>query len=180
MSMQEHKIVVLGAMGAGKTTLVKSVANGSVVDTDVVNTDTTSDKITTTVAMDYGDVDLPNGDRLRLYGTPGQSRFDFIWSMLLEGASGVIVVLDATAPDNPMAVLPYLTLLSSHFRNLPAVIAFSKADQSDLKDLEPIGQLAARHLRPLPLVPFDARSRDEVLMLMDVLMGEVEAHDLIS
>jgi hypothetical protein len=34
--------------------------------------------------------------------------------------------------------------------------------------------------RPLPVVPFDARSEDAVMMLMDVLMGEVEAAALVE
>lgn len=173
--MREHKIVVLGAMGAGKSTMVRAVATGGVVDTDVANTDASSSKQATTVAMDYADVDLPNGDRLRLYGTPGQARFDFIWTMLLEGASGVIVLLDATVDDLVGDVSTYLMPLAAHPVQLPVVIGLSKADLVALPDLDRVGEHAAACLRPVPLVPFDARSSDEVLMLMDVLMGEVEA-----
>lgn len=173
--MREHKIVVLGAMGAGKSTLVRAVASGRVVDTDVANTDAASSKLATTVAMDYADVELPNGDRLRLYGTPGQARFDFIWTMLLEGASGVIVVLDATAPELASDLATYLRPLASHGGQLPVVIGLSKADLVELPDLDAVNEQASACLRPLPLVPFDARNSEEVLMLMDVLMGEVEA-----
>jgi small GTP-binding protein len=176
--MREHKIVVLGAMGAGKSTMVRAVATGAVVDTDVANTDASSSKQATTVAMDYADVELPNGDRLRLYGTPGQARFDFIWTMLLEGASGVIVLLDATVDDLAADVTTYLQPLAAHGRALPVVIGISKADRVPLPDLDRINEHAAACLRPLPLVPFDARSRDEVLMLMDVLMSEVEAIEI--
>ncbi|RYE99381.1 MAG: hypothetical protein EOO78_14385 [Oxalobacteraceae bacterium] len=95
--MREHKIVVLGSMGAGKSTLVRTLAQGRIVDTDVANTDSASDKLATTVAMDYADLDLPNGDRLRLYGTPGQQRFDFIWPILLQGASGWRVACEAAS-----------------------------------------------------------------------------------
>ena len=64
--MREHKIVVLGGMGSGKSTLVRAIAAGAVVDTDVPNSDRDgADKASTTVAMDYADIDLPNGDRLR-------------------------------------------------------------------------------------------------------------------
>lgn len=173
--MREHKIVVLGAMGAGKSTMVRAVATGKVVDTDVANTDASSAKLATTVAMDYADVDLPNGDRLRLYGTPGQERFDFIWTMLLEGASGVIILLDATAVDLAADIATYLQPLARHGNHLPVVVGLSKADIADLPDLDGVNAHAAACLRPLPLVPFDARNADEVLMLMDVLMGEVEA-----
>lgn len=178
--MREHKIVVLGAMGAGKSTLVRAVATGDVVNTDVANTDTSSSKTATTVAMDYADVDLPNGDRLRLYGTPGQDRFDFIWTMLLEGASGVIVMLDASSPSIEQDVGVYLSALARTHAAVPVVIGLSKADLADMGNLDAVAAIAAETLRPLPLVPFDARNRDEVLMLMDVLMGEVEAMALTS
>ena len=178
--MREHKIVVLGAMGAGKSTLVRAVASGEVIHTDVANTDGTSSKAATTVAMDYADVDLPNGDRLRLYGTPGQDRFDFIWTLLLEGASGVIVMLDATSGQLARDVGLYLEPLARQGGSLPVVIGLSKADLAGVDDLDQVGQVAAQALRPLPVVPFDARNRDEVLMLMDVLMGEVEAIALTS
>jgi len=173
--MREHKIVVMGAMGAGKSTMVRAIASGKVVDTDVANTDTRSSKLATTVAMDYADVDLPNGDRLRLYGTPGQERFDFIWTMLLEGASGVIILLDATAPDLAADIATYLRPLAAHDAQLPVVVGLSKADIAALPDLDGVNAHAAACLRPLPLVPFDARNADEVFMLMDVLMSEVEA-----
>ena len=68
--MREHKVVVLGGMGSGKSTLVRSIAAGAVIDTDVANSDRVgADKASTTVALDYADIDLPNGERLRLYGT---------------------------------------------------------------------------------------------------------------
>ncbi|HBS61639.1 MAG TPA: GTPase, partial [Stenotrophomonas sp.] len=113
--MREHKIVVLGAMGSGKSTLVRAIAAGAVVDTDVRNSDRVgADKASTTVAMDYADIDLPNGDRLRLYGTPGQQRFDFLWPILLQGASGVVLLLDATDPAAATALGAYLDVLQQH------------------------------------------------------------------
>jgi signal recognition particle receptor subunit beta len=36
--------------------------------------------------VDHGDVVLDNGDRLRLYGTPGQRRFEPTWRALADGA----------------------------------------------------------------------------------------------
>lgn len=179
--MIEHKIVVLGAMGAGKSTLVRAVAGGTVIDTDVINTDTRSSKLATTVAMDYGDVNLPNGDRLRLYGTPGQERFSFIWRVLLQGARGVVILADASSPDVVNELDCYLRVLQEHAHNVPAVVGVSKFDLTPDVDLDGC-QLRVQALagRPLPVVPFDARSEDAVMMLMDVLMGEVEAAALVE
>lgn len=178
-SRQEHKIVILGSMGAGKSTLVRTVASGNVIDTDVENTDAASDKLATTVAMDYADVDLPNGDRMRLYGTPGQARFDFIWPILLEGARGVVVLIDAASRGASDELDLYLGSLARHAPDVPTVVGLSKVDL--LPDVETgsfAAVMAARDAR-LPLVPIDARERGQILMLMDILMTEIETRELM-
>jgi uncharacterized protein len=178
--VREHKIVVLGAMGAGKSTLVRALAGDRVVDTDVANTDGASDKLSTTVAMDYADIDLPNGDRLRLYGTPGQARFDFIWPVLLQGASGVLVLADATAPDLGVELDRYLLALREHAPDVAAAIGVSKLDLAPHADLDALATRAAEVLHALPVVPFDPRADVTVMMLMDVLMSEIEALELVG
>lgn len=180
MSPREHKIVVLGAMGAGKSTLVRALAGERVVDTDVANTDASSDKRSTTVAMDYADIDLPNGDRLRLYGTPGQARFDFIWPVLLQGASGVLVLADASAPTVADELDRYLLALRDHAPDVPAAIGLSKLDLAPEADIDAIATRAADLLRALPVVPFDPRADTTVMLLMDVLMSEIETMELVA
>ncbi len=178
--MREYKIIVLGSMGAGKTTLVRTVANGVVIDTDVANTDTGSSKATTTVAMDYGDVDLPNGDRLRLYGSPGQGRFDFVWPVLLEGATGVVVLIDASSSEESGRFEDYLDVLEKHAAGVPCVMGLVKLDLCpQVSPDDYYGRLEARGRR-LPLVPLDPRDENQVLMMMDVLMSEIESAELVG
>lgn len=178
--MREHKIVVLGGMGSGKSTLVRAVAASAVVDTDVPNSDRQgADKVSTTVAMDYADIDLPNGDRLRLYGTPGQQRFDFIWPILLQGARGVVLLLDATRAAAVHELQAYLAVLHRHAADVPAVIGVSRLDLAPTFDLESCAATAGWGQRLLPVVPVDARDRAQGLLLMDVLMSEMETRDLV-
>lgn len=177
--MHEYKIVVMGSMGAGKSTLVRAIAGGAVVDTDVLNTDGSSSKVSTTVAMDYADVDLPNGDRLRLYGTPGQRRFEFIWSILLEGAAGVLVLVDATCANVGEELACYLETLEAKAPRVPAVIGVTKSDIATPEQVEQCAQQLSLHPRPLPMVPFDARCEQDGMMLMDVLMSEIETSALV-
>ncbi len=40
--------------------------------------------------------------RIRLFGTPGQSRFDFLWKILAKNALGMIILTDNSRPD-PLA-----------------------------------------------------------------------------
>ena len=69
--MTEHKILFTGTMGAGKTTAIAAVSEIPPMRTDVRNTDDSVSKATTTVGLDYGELTLDNGEKLRLYGTPG-------------------------------------------------------------------------------------------------------------
>lgn len=172
----EHKIVILGSMGAGKSTLVRTVADGRIVDTDVANTDTGSAKLATTVAMDYADLALPNGDRMRLFGSPGQERFSFIWPILLEGAAGVVVLLDASDADPAAALERYLGVLASHAAEVPAVVGLTKTDLVDRR----VVSLLSACTQGIPLVPVDAREPAQILMLMDVLMTQIETHELVA
>ena len=48
--------------------------------------------------MDVGVLHLPGNDKLRLYGAPGQDRFDFMWDILLEQAKAAIVLVNHAAP----------------------------------------------------------------------------------
>ena len=82
----EHvfKLLVTGPFAAGKTTLIQSVSQTPVVDTDVVTTgDESAIKSRTTVAMDFGTYVVDGGDvRLLMFGTPGQPRFWFMTDIL--------------------------------------------------------------------------------------------------
>lgn len=178
--MREYKIVVLGSMGAGKSTLVRTVAEGGVVDTDVANTDAASDKLATTVAMDYADLRLPNGERMRLYGSPGQQRFSFVWPVLLGGAAGAIVLIDGASAQALVQFDAYLDTLREHAAGVPVVLAISRLDLDPDADLAPFHARLETRGQRLPVLAVDVRERDQVLMLMDVLMGEIETSELVG
>ncbi|MBK0025896.1 ATP/GTP-binding protein [Stenotrophomonas sp. S48] len=179
--MREHKVVVLGGMGSGKSTLVRSIAAGAVIDTDVANNDRGgADKASTTVALDYADIDLPNGERLRLYGTPGQQRFDFLWPILLQGAGGAVLLLDARRSGVATELDTYLLALQPFAGSLALVVAVTHLDLAPAGALDDWAARAVLDGQPLPLLPLDARDREQGLLLMDVLMSEMEAHALVA
>lgn len=178
--MREHKVVILGPMGSGKTTAIQSIVDGKIVSTDVRNTETNPSKETTTVALDYGDLQLPNGDRLRLFGTPGQQRFDFIWASIARGAVGGIILIEAIIDKPSAQLMGYLQTLKNESLNLPVVIGITKADLVNNRELENFKQQLAELGYKLPMITCDARNKASVMALMDALMCEIEMNELLS
>jgi hypothetical protein len=112
------KIVVFGAFGAGKTTLIKTLDPAS----NHVEAMCTGG--TTTVALDYGRIQV-NGTHIHIFGTPGQERFEFAREIIGRGMDGAILLLDATSPADDFIHLLYDSLSASR---IPFVIFLNKCD----------------------------------------------------
>ncbi len=102
-----YKLIIAGPVGAGKTEAIRSMSDKGIVTTEEIASDDVKNiKKTTTVAMDYGVMKLSTGEQVRLYGTPGQRRFDFMWEILSENALGLVLLLNAEEAD-PVGDLHY-------------------------------------------------------------------------
>jgi uncharacterized protein len=112
------KIVVFGAFGAGKTTLVKTLDPESRhVEADYAGG-------TTTIALDFGRVQV-NGNHIHIFGTPGQERFEFAREIIGKGMDGAILVVDATSPVDDFVHHLYNSLTAAR---IPFVIFLNKCD----------------------------------------------------
>lgn len=162
-------------MGAGKTTAIASVSEVDPIVTDVVNNDSSVDKEMTTVGFDYGQLTLDNGDRIRLFGTPGQERFKFMWQSLAKGALGVIILADNSRPD-PLADLEvYLKGFSAQLQNLPCVVGVGRSETHLQPDLEMYADRLESAGHVFPVLPIDVRVKDDVVLLIDTLLSQIEA-----
>ncbi len=178
--MAEYKIIVSGPIGAGKSTALAAVSDSAPVTTEACNTRRfEADKATTTVALDYGEVALGDGDVLRLYGTPGQDRFDFMREILARGALGLVILLDAQRPDPAADLRHFVVDFKLDEASLPFVIGVTKTDLIDDVDAL-IGSLYAQlgdmH-RMAPCFSCDVRERTQVLALLDALLALIETAD---
>jgi signal recognition particle receptor subunit beta len=98
--MEIMRLVVTGCVGAGKTTFIRSISEIDVVDTDRKATDEVAQlKQNTTVSMDFGRVQFGADMALQIYGTPGQTRFDFMWDILIRRAHAYILLVAANRPS---------------------------------------------------------------------------------
>ncbi|MDN5923877.1 MAG: ATP/GTP-binding protein [Xanthomonadales bacterium] len=174
MDAREYKLVFTGPMGAGKTTAIRTASVIQVVATEVLNNDREQcDKDTTTVAMDYGEVMLSGGSKLRLYGTPGQARFAYMWSILARGAVGVIVLLDGSRADALKDLEQYVTHFVEVVGQDRLVVAVGRIENSNVS-LTDYNRCAQSLGLALPVVTADVRKREDVLMLLEILFSQVE------
>ncbi len=170
----EYKILLTGPVGAGKTTAVNSLSCIEVVNTDVDASDITLNrKPTTTVAMDYG-VYRAEGQRIHLYGSPGQERFDFMWDILTLGTHGVVLLVD-NSRDNPLQDMKhYLKLFDYFVAERKLVIGVTCRDISETPAINDYcNELAAMNL-DIPVYAVDPRNGKDVLGVVHALIEPAE------
>ena len=176
--MNEYKILFTGAMGAGKTTSISAVSETPPVVTDVHNSDLSVAKARTTVGLDFGQFTLDNGDRIRLFGTPGQTRFDFLWKILSKNALGIIILTDNSSRD-PLADLSiYLDGFSEELDTLPCSIGVGRLGTHPHPTLDDYANLLEKHGRIVPIIGVDVRQKDDVVLLIDTMLAQLEIRDL--
>lgn len=176
----EWNIAFMGPVGAGKTTAISSVSDIDCLDTEVAHYEGSPDssKLTTTVALDMGVLELGKGDRLRLQGAPGQQRFDYMWDILLLQAQAVVILVGAgeQAQQELDFYLAQVRRLTCDLgRPLPVVIGVTHVHERDgLRSLQVgTGACPCSQCQP-PLVPVDARERASVVRLLQVVTAMLE------
>lgn len=173
MLNQRYKIVFGGTMGAGKTQAITSLSDTAILTTEAANTDQQAhEKMLTTVGIDYGEVRIDEDTVIGLYGTPGQKRFDFIWSAITKGAIGIVILIDHSA-HNPLEDLRYyLTTFQEYHQNI--VIGITHLDANpELPTMiyrDFLKQAKLNHA----LFFIDARKNSDVLLLVETLIATVE------
>ncbi|MGR9105425.1 MAG: GTP-binding protein [Gammaproteobacteria bacterium] len=173
---QKFKFVFTGCVGAGKTTAITSISEVPPVSTEAKATEDSvvRRKGTTTVAMDYGELTLADGEKVFLYGTPGQRRFDFMCHILTNGALGLIVLVDNTNPD-PLGELEYFLNLNAGFlQKGAAVIGVTHYDVSTQPSIEDYYNCLSERGDPWPVLHVDARKSEDVTLLLHTLLATLE------
>jgi uncharacterized protein len=145
------------------------------IRTDVANTDRAHIKATTTTGLDYGEVTLPSGQVLRLFGTPGQLRFQFMWDVLSQGALGVVVLVDNSRPDPLADVRDYVRAFSTVIDGSRAVVGVGRCDTHPTPSLEDYDDALRDIGVNVPVISTDVRVREHVITLLDILFYQIEA-----
>ncbi|QPK63308.1 ATP/GTP-binding protein [Methylomonas sp. LL1] len=173
--MSQYKIIFTGPVGAGKTTAISSISDSPPVKTDAAASDMTKNrKSTTTVAMDYGVMNLDDGQKVHLYGTPGQERFDFMWDILTSGGIGLILLLDNTRADPFQDMRFFLEAFDKFIQSTAVAIGVTQMDLSGKPTIADYQQqLQAMKLNP-PVFAVDAREHSDVSLLVQALLYSLD------
>ncbi|MBL7261828.1 ATP/GTP-binding protein [Actinoplanes sp. LDG1-01] len=167
-------MIVAGGFGVGKTTTVGAISEISPLTTEAEMTSAAvgiddpgqaTMKTTTTIAMDFGVLTIDQTLKLYIFGTPGQSRFAFMWDDLIKGALGALVVVDTNRIDDCYPAVDYFERAG-----LPFVVGVNTFNGQMSYSLDEVRwALAVRE--DVPVLSFDARFRgsvrDALLVVLD-------------
>jgi uncharacterized protein len=149
---KEIKIVVLGAYNTGKTTTLECIChNKAKIEYEG-----------TTTGLDYGNT-MIYGEKVHLFGSPGQERFRFMSEILSEGLDGAIVVV-----DNNQGITKTDQEIMERLSNsqVPYVVFANKQDLNSA-DLE----LAYE----APVIPTIAQEGDGIMEGLELLLEMVKS-----
>lgn len=165
------KILVSGPYASGKTTFVRTISSGNVLTTEVpVSTLYESGvKQYTTVAFDYCKIHL-NGRDVYVFGTPGQTRLQFMWRVLSVGMHGYIFIVDGSSMLQVMrsrTVYEYMKSLGKY----PHIIAVNKQDIPS--SIKPVTVAQIFGVDPSIVVPLIALSKDSSMRVLNRIVDVI-------
>jgi len=168
MKKQIVKLVITGPVNAGKTTMVQHLSDEQVAATDVAASDQVAQlKAFTTVGLDFGILNIDELLDLHLFGTPGQSRFNFMWDILAKGSLGAVFLVDSTSDESLVEMKKMYDYYKAKV-NLPAIIGVTKQDLDQAKSMEEIADIL--DLQDVPMMAVDAREKEQTKMLALTLL----------
>ncbi|HDN27697.1 MAG TPA: GTP-binding protein [Thioploca sp.] len=172
-----YKLIFTGPSGAGKTTAISVLSDTPVILTEAKATKrdpSHKNKKSITVGLDYGIIKLKNKDKIYLYGTPGQERFDFMWDIITEGGLGLVLLVDNARTDPFEDMRFFLKAFGDFIQKTKVVIGITRMDISPTPRIADYHQeLRSTKLNP-PVFNVDARSKKDVSLLLQALLYSLE------
>jgi len=162
------KVVVAGPFAAGKTTFIATISEVAVLATErKVTDDLSAIKSTTTVAMDFGRISFGNGASIHIFGTPGQRRFEDVWSAVADGMVGLVLLVHA-GDDRSATEARSILKTFRHYADVPFCIGVTHLDRVEAASGNVLEEVRARlEIGPgVPVLACDPRQRDDVKALL--------------
>lgn len=124
--------------------------------------------------MDYGLIRLGENERVHLYGTPGQERFDFMWDILTKGGIGLILLLDNTRQDPYRDMKFYTNAFRDFIRQEQMVVGVTRMDLQRKPGINDYRSWLEELSIQAPVFEVDARDRSDVTSLVQALLYSLD------
>lgn len=163
-----QKLAFVGDVGSGKSTIVRTLSEIDVVDTDR-RSSIDIGKQFTTVGIDYGRINLTDTMALGLYGVPGQKRYSMLWSHVNQSLWGLVSLIKYSSEPDLKAVQYLLDFFQPGQSGAPFVMAITHVEQAAAQDVKALQEVLNAFMQdaglPGAVVPVDCRERRSALTI---------------
>ncbi|WIM70646.1 hypothetical protein [Corynebacterium suedekumii] len=172
-SATDAEVIFIGPVGVGKTTAVETLSSVVPVNTEVVaaapDEFTSPWKKTTTVGIDYGMWEHPDGSVVGLFGTAGQERFDDSRAPLNNPDAGVVLWFYGQPDLLEEQLDDWLGPAGGRDQAHRMCIALNFVEEGAVEEMDRI--LAARDLSAIPVIVANPREHDDVARVVSQAIG---------
>ncbi len=170
-SPNSYKIIFTGPVASGKTTAITTISGIPTLSTEEKATDETKKiKEDTTVAMDYGMLEISDGNIVHLYGTPGQERFSYMREILIEGGLGLVLLINNKSPSAFDDIDHYINSFKDFIDKTFLVIGVTHMDTKEKPTMNQYYDYLATYHKNYPVFEIDARQERDVKILLQSLL----------
>ncbi|MBX2848334.1 MAG: ATP/GTP-binding protein [Acidiferrobacterales bacterium] len=172
MSTQYCKVAIVGEVGAGKTTFIRTLSEIAPLETEAKASEDIGKEFTT-VGIDYGRISLPDDIAIGLYGVPGQSRYSFVWETVNQNLWGLVFLIKYKPNADYGDFEEILSFFTSNEENVPCVLAISHTDDAEqdtvIKVFDELQTVIKRHGVSAPILKVDPRDRQSSGLVLSTI-----------
>ena len=111
---------------------------------------------------------------MRIYGTPGQERFNFMWDILTQGGLGLILLVNNTRPDPFGDMQFFLNEFKAFIDKTQVVIGVTQMDVVNTPTIDDYHLQLESSGSKMPIFEVDARVKRDVSLLVEALLYTID------
>lgn len=169
-SPSNKEVVFVGPVGVGKTTSIQTLSSTMTVNTEVPAANPhefiVEQKTTTTVGIDYGIWDQPDGTRVGLIGTAGQERFSSGRTALNNPEAGIALWLYGQVDALEEQIQHWLSIVGNAAKEDRLVVALNFAEPGCVEH----AQFLLAPYGDVPCIIADPRDREDVAKVVTIAL----------